>query len=39
MTTEQRGAAIVARALQLLRERKARGWSHAIELARQQVSR
>lgn len=33
-----RGALIIRRALQLLREGKARGWSHALELARREVT-
>jgi hypothetical protein len=33
-----RGASIIARALQLMREGKARGWSHALELARRELT-
>jgi hypothetical protein len=33
----ERGARIIQAALQLLKQGKARGWSHAIEQARQQT--
>lgn len=33
-----RGAAIIRRALELMRLGQARGWSHALELARQELT-
>jgi hypothetical protein len=36
--SSERGAKIVALAMELMRTGKARGWSHAIELARQAVA-
>lgn len=39
MTTEtDRGALIIRRALELMRAGAARSWSHALELARRELS-
>ena len=34
-----RGAAIIRRAIELMRTGQARSWSHALELARQEIDK
>jgi len=38
MTETERGAAIIRRAIELMRQGLARSWSHALELARREIS-